>query len=283
VPESAGQRVQQPADGRPLGRGLILARALRRLDLSPAQRRAMRDVRARYDARMREIGRGFLDGLQRIDEFLFADTPQVDRAREVASELSKLSGERATTRTIVELEVFQLLTPQQRAELRRQRDDALAARGGATVAPAATGEGSVADDLDGGADDDEADDLDGARAAPTGRSLGFAPKRIERPRAGDVLARMALSAEQQGRLRQLRRQRGPTMRQAASRLRAAQRAIDDALLADRLDPVVVRRLAEELGRAESERAMARFETEAAIRSILTRDQAALLRQSRGGR
>jgi Spy/CpxP family protein refolding chaperone len=91
---------------------------------------------------------------------------------------------------------------------------------------------------------------------------------------------MALTPEQQLRMRQLRRQRGPEMRGLTMRFRQTQRAIDDALLADKVDADLVRRLAEEIGRIETERETARFEIEAGIRQILTPEQAALLRESR---
>src|SRR6185369_336808 len=124
----AALREQQRAEKQEMNaapnRAAMMVRALRDLDLSPQQRRAMREIRDRHDARVREIGRRFLDGRRRIDELLFADTPSVDRARTLARELSALSGERVTQRTLIELELFQALTPEQRAELRRKRDAA---------------------------------------------------------------------------------------------------------------------------------------------------------------
>lgn len=296
APESGRRQPQAP-----LARGAILARAIKSLNLTPQQARALREVRNRNDARMREIGRRFLDGRRHIDEILFADTPSIERARASALDLSKISGERVTARSLIELELFQLLTPEQRAELRQLRDKSRdqvrdvirqrqqtrrgQRRKAAPPPPAAPPAALPQDEMPAAPDsepetdasedvEDPSADLDPEPAPRRGAKPGKVAVR------GDLLARMALTPEQQIRFRQMRRQRAPILRDLNFQFRATQRDLDDALLADKIDPAVVRRLAEELGRIEADREMARFETEAGIRQILTPAQAALLRESR---
>jgi Spy/CpxP family protein refolding chaperone len=276
--QSAGapeaERLQPP------NRGAVLARAIRSLNISRAQQRAIREVRDRHDARMREIGRRYLDGRRQIDDLLFAETPDVDHARALARDLSKLAGERATTRTLIELEVFQVLTPEQRGEMRKKLDTSApveppdAARRRHAQPPAQTKPEAVEPEA-GDIPDDALNEPLPEASAPAAR----------RPKAGGMgagglLARMALSRDQRIRLRQVRRQHGPVMRDLTFRFRQAQHAIDEAMIVEKLDPERVRHLADDLGRAEADRELERFETEAAIRQILTPEQATLLRQSR---
>ena len=96
-----------------------------------------------------------------------------------------------------------------------------------------------------------------------------------------MLARMSLTPDQQMRFRRLRRQQAPRMRDLGAQFRETQQAIDEALLADSVDVELVGKLAEQLGRLEADRELTRFETEVAIREILTPEQAALMRESRG--
>ena len=268
---------------RPPNRGGLIARGLRTVNLTRDQRRAIRDIRDRNDPRMREFGRRMLDGRRQVDELLFAERSDLDRARGHAREMSRLAGERIKVRTLIELDVFVVLTPEQRASLRRMRDGnreqmrgALRERDAEAPGPAAAPPPDVPEDEDPPPLDDGPEAVeDRPEAAPDrrGQRAGGGP--------GGVLARMSLSPEQQQRFRRLRRQHAPRMRELSARFRQTQRAIDDALMADTIDAGLVRRLADEIGRLESERELARFETEAAIREILTPEQAALMRESRG--
>lgn len=113
--------------------------------------------------------------------------------------------------------------------------------------------------------------------------MGPPPEGIRRPGGRhdrQPLLELGLSTDQMTRLREIRRQRGPGLRELNRRLRETQRRIDDALLADAVDEGAVRALAGELGRLEAERLMVHFEMEVAIRSLLTPEQAVRLRELR---
>jgi Spy/CpxP family protein refolding chaperone len=281
-PRHGQRREMRRGEARPpIGRGGIIAGALRQVGLTPEQHRAIREIRDRHDSRMRDFGRHMLDGRREVDELLFADTPSIERARARAQELSRLAGERHTARTLIELEVFRVLTPEQRSAIRRMREEG---RGrpregprGRAARPAPEPEPPDEEPLD---EEPSDDDVEPPPAGPRGPRRGARP---ERAGPGAILARMQLTPEQQARFRQLRRERAPRMRDLASRFRQTQRAIDDALVADALDAELVRRLAGDLGRVEAERELARFENEAAIRQLLTPEQAVVMRDSRRAR
>lgn len=268
---------------RPLNRGAVIARGLRAVNLSRDQQRAVREIRDRNDARMREFGRQMLDGRRHVDELLFAETPATESARTSGREISRLAGERVKARTLIELEVFRVLTPEQRAMMRRMRDTNRDQRSEAPDARPGPGPATGAPPDVPGGDDDTAleEDLE-PDVEPAGPGPDRRKARAPRGGAGGLLARMSLAPDQQQRFRQLRRQQGPRLRSLAVQLRRTQIAVDDALLADSVDADLVRRLAEQLGQLEADREMARFETELAIRQILTPDQAARMREMRAG-
>lgn len=279
-PQAGGQRQQ-------LNRGAVIAHALRSVGLTRDQQRKIREIRNRNDERMRDFGRRFLDARRDIDAALFAEPPAIDRARSIARELSHESGERLKARTLIELDVFQVLTPEQRAEVRRMRDDARNRTRDAIrdrlSQPATPQADADEPDQDGDVGGDYAEPE--SEAGPEPRALGKGGRgRKLKPRAGagNFLARMSLTPEQQRQFRQLRRQHGPRLRELNFRARRLQLAIDDALLSDRVDVETVRRLADEQARAEAEREMERFEIEAGIRQILTPEQAAMMNESRRG-
>lgn len=252
-------RVDRPR--RAPNRGAMLARALRKLKLSQEQQRNLRAIHGRSDVRFREYGRKIIDGRRRVEEMLAGDRASIARARTEATDLSRLLGERTQARTLAELELFTALTKEQRAELRRMRDEARNWK----------------------ADRGDRRGMQGRRArprrdmAPGGARRDAEPRRL---RGRELLDRLNLTPEQFEQLRRMRRERGMAMRDLGNRYREAQRAVDDALLADEVDRALVERLAAELGRVEAEREMLRFEVEADMRSILTPEQAALLRESR---
>lgn len=284
----------RPGDGpEALGRGALIGRALGALSLTPAQRQSLRQIRGRSDERMRQHGRRVLDLRRQVDELLFGPASSMDLARERAGELSRTIGERTTDRTLVELAVFETLTPQQRAEFRAmreaQRERLRAAVAERMRARRQAPEGAPAD---AGADVPEPGaepDVDEPEAMPPPGGLppaGSGPGREGRmrPQRGaplvEMLTALNLTPGQAMQLRRLRRQRAPVMRQSAERFRGLQRDVDDALVADSLDAGRIRALATDLGKADAEREFARFESEAGIRAILTDEQASQFRALR---
>lgn len=272
-----GERAAQGAAAAgPFGRHARIARAIRSLELSAAQVRAIEAIRDRHDARVREQGRRILEGRRRVEEALAGDASP-ERPRALARELSEAVGEATAARTLVELEVFRSLTPEQRAELRRRRDAAKTEREQLRGEPGMRRRGRRQQRLQapprggepppGGAQEPGEPRLPGAMrdGAFRGRGRRGVPE---------------LAPEQREQLRRLWRERGSAVRELAVRIAETQRATDDALLADAIDAPLVERLAADLGRLSAEREMARFEVEAALRSILTPEQAAALRESR---
>ena len=274
-----------PGRRMPLGRGAVIGRALGLLSLTPVQRRSLRQIRARSDERMRQHGRRVLDLRRDIDASLFGPTLAMDVAREKGRELAVIIGERTTERTYVELAVFETLTPAQRIEVRAMRDaerdrmrravqDRLASPQG--EAPAA-GEGPI----DGAPDDEEDVQDDELSEVPPGGDGNPQRPRAQRPmRMPEVPSDLNVTPEQVRRLRQLRRQQAPRNRLAAARFRDLQAQIDEMLLADTIDAAKLREFAIQLGRADADRELARFESEAGIREILTAEQAAAFRERR---
>jgi Spy/CpxP family protein refolding chaperone len=283
-----------------------LGRAIRTLDLSSDQVRAMRALRDGSDASVRDLGRRILEKRREVDEALWGEARSVERARAAATEVARLVGERTKARTVIELSLFKILTPAQRAELRELRDKprGLAADGRATdprwhpgAHPRGMRRGGMPlhrdrarGDAELGGEPENAtaeDDVDANEADP-GVEPNAAPESRRDARGGRRMARrgmipsLELTTEQQTKLREARRGRAPRLRELNQGLRDAQRAVDDALLADAIDTALVERLAAELGRAEVEREIARFELDAAMISILTPEQAAIVRAARRG-
>lgn len=290
--EMKGKPLEGNPDGNPdgrrqPGRGAVIGRALGLLSLSPDQRRALRQIRARSDERMRQHGRRVLDLRREIDTSLFGPTFSISVAREKGRELAAIIGERTTERTNVELAVFETLTPSQRSEVRAARDaqrarmrDAVRER---LAEPrdrppdGAGGPDEVPPDVD--VPDELDDDQPSAETVP-GPGAGIRP-RANRP-AGmpEMLRDLNVTPDQLRRLRQLRRQQAPRVRQTSFRFRDLQAQIDELLLADAIESARLRELAVQLGQADADRELARFESEAGIREILTAEQAAAFRERR---
>jgi Spy/CpxP family protein refolding chaperone len=270
--------------GRPgaLNRQAILVRALKSLALRPEQRRLIEGIRDRNDGRMREFGRRLLDGRRQIDEMLSGPAPNVERARLVARETSRVSGERTVARTMLETEVFEVLDPQQRAELRQKRE---AFRDQLVRQARERRRAARVDRQQAASEPDAAEDLDGeeepqAPPVPANGGGRMAPLRPNGQNFAALVDALGLTPDQRTRIFELRRAHAPALRELNRTYRETQRRIDDALLADRVDADALRRLAGELGRLESDRDLERFETEVGLRAILTPEQAARLGELR---
>jgi Spy/CpxP family protein refolding chaperone len=263
-----GSRSAGKSDVERRGRGSLIARALQGADLSPEQRRAMAEIRDRHDARMRGLGRKLIEQRRVLVDALEEPVPNVAGARAVLNDLSATTAEQIAARTEVELELFRILTPEQRSRVRAMRDAHVGARGGPPVDEPPEERPEV----------EEEDPLAGAEHedAPAARRRGAA-------RATRSLFALDLAPEQRQRLRELRRQLVPAMRSAGAKIRGTRRALGEALLADALDAERVRALGAELGRGEAERTKLRFEAEAGILSILTPEQTRRYRELRRAR
>lgn len=271
----------------PMGRGAVIGRALGLLSLTPEQRRSLRMIRARSDERMRQHGRRVLDLRREIDVSLFGPTLSMETARRKGSELATIVGERTTDRTNVELVVFETLTPGQRGEVRTLRDEQRARVREALRDRRARPEDKAMPDEP--PLDDVEQDGPPSMEPPDGPPVGAGERGGDgrRSQGGqrpggmpELLADLNVTPEQVRRLKQLRRDQAPRSREANMRFRDIQMQIDDMLLADTLDSEKIRSLATELGRADAERELTRFESEAGIREILTAEQAAAFRERR---
>lgn len=276
--------------GRPQGRGAVIGRALGLLSLTPEQRRSMRQIRARTDERMRQHGRRVLDLRRDIDASLFGPTLSMDVARAKARELATIIGERTTERTLVELAVFEILTPAQRAEIRAMRDaqrsrvreELRDRRTDTRVRPQDRPQEPPGPLTDASPDAPDPDgEFEDEPAEPVGPPESGGRMRAQRPGGmPELLANLNVTPEQLRRLRQLRWQQAPRTRRTAMQFRDLQARIDDQLLAESIDSAQVKDLAAQLGRADAERELVRFESEAGIREILTSQQAEAFRERR---
>jgi len=237
----------EPGRPEPRGRGAVLARALREIGVTADQRRQLRAIRGRNDDQVRGIGRRLVANQRELMTALNGPSPDLERGRALARQRAGLVAERERARTEVEIQVFKALTPEQRARMRQMRQARADAR------PA------------------------GRR--PVARRPGRAPRDDgDRPEA--PIRQVGLSREQVVKVRELRRRRGPVIRDLNAKLRETQRAIDDALLAPAVDEPTARRLADQLGKLEGERAIQRFEAEAELRAVLTPEQLRRLVEAR---
>jgi Spy/CpxP family protein refolding chaperone len=185
------------------------------------------------------------------------------------NDLATTVAEQVTARTEVELEVFRVLTPEQRARVRALRDEHLGGRAGA--GRRAGGPSPLLDDED----SQDAPGQSAATSAPLPEgSQDDAPADVRPLRALD------LTPEQWSRVRELRRRFGPLVRALGPNLRETRRALADALLADEIDASRVKELGVTLGRHEADRVRLRFDIEAGIVSILTPEQARQYRERR---
>lgn len=96
----------------------------------------------------------------------------------------------------------------------------------------------------------------------------------------NVLRQLGLSPEQVQQIRRATVARKPQMDAAQTRLREANRSLDEAIYADVVDEVVFRERLKEAQLAQAEVAKIRFMSELAVRRILTPDQLVRFRELR---
>ena len=108
-----------------------------------------------------------------------------------------------------------------------------------------------------------------AQQQPGGRARGL-----------NLMQRLSLSREQRLRLRELRRQSEPEVRELARRLRRARLALDEAIYADTTDEALVEQRSRELSAAQSALTLLRAANELKVRRVLTPEQLQLFRSLR---
>ena len=96
----------------------------------------------------------------------------------------------------------------------------------------------------------------------------------------NLVSMLGLSPEQARQVRQMNQARKPLMEAAMQRLRAANRALDEAIYADNVDDAAFQARLKELQLAQAEVAKLRFTSELEVRKILTPDQLAHFRELR---
>jgi len=244
---------------------------LRAAQLTPAQRKSILDIRNRHDAQMRGFGRRIIDKRRELVDALEESTPNVERARVALRELSATIAEQVAARTIIELEVFRLLTSEQRARVRAFRDEQAKAKlrgraGAAEVAPH--------DDAEPESDDDPLASEDGARTPDDARDAGNtrAPRTRDRAQRVRPLVEIDFTPDQRAKIRELRRRQMPALRAVVGRFRETRQALTETLLASTIDEDRVKQLGVELGRLEADRTRLRFDAEVSLLSLMTPDQ-----------
>jgi Spy/CpxP family protein refolding chaperone len=290
APKRLGRSERQAARAeRRQNRDSMIVRALRAANLTAEQRRQVGEIRDRHDVRIRGFGRKLIDQRRRLVDALEEPTPNVTRARSILGELTTTIGEQVAARTDVELELFRLLTSEQRASVRafraaqfdkggRAREGGLGRGNPADRGRQADPDSSEETDLPLG-DSSVVDDPPAASTNPSTQQPTNTRPSANNPRVRPMLA-LELTLDQRRKLREMRRQQGPDLRALTARFRDARRALGDALLADTIDPNLVKRLGTEVGRLEAERAKTRFEVEVGLLSILTPDQIRRYRELR---
>jgi Spy/CpxP family protein refolding chaperone len=96
----------------------------------------------------------------------------------------------------------------------------------------------------------------------------------------NMLRRLGLTAEQIGKLRKINQERQPKMEMARIRLAEANRMLDEAIYADSFDRNLFDARLREVQNAQNEILKLRFESELAVRQILTAEQLAKFRELR---
>lgn len=96
----------------------------------------------------------------------------------------------------------------------------------------------------------------------------------------NMLDRLGLTAEQVGRLRKMNVERRPKMEMARMRLAEANRLLDEAIYADTFDRNLFDTRLRDVQNAQNEILKLRFESELAVRQILTPEQLAKFREMR---
>lgn len=96
----------------------------------------------------------------------------------------------------------------------------------------------------------------------------------------NLMQRLNLSREQRLRLREIRRESEPELREHARRLRRARLALDEAIYADATDDALVEQRSRELSAAQSALTLLRAANELKVRRVLTAEQLQLFRRLR---
>ena len=109
-----------------------------------------------------------------------------------------------------------------------------------------------------------------------GRPMAGQPGDLKR----DLMGQLGLSPEQMQQIRRMNMTRRPLIRDAQMHLREAMRALDDAIYAEQLNEADVQTRLREFQLAQSEVGKVRFETELAVRKILTPEQLVRFREMR---
>ena len=100
-------------------------------------------------------------------------------------------------------------------------------------------------------------------------------------RRPSLLAELGLSPEQLGQIRQMNQERRPAIRDARLKMGEAARNLDMAIYADVVNDADVKSRLKEFQAAEAELSRLRFESELAVRKILTPEQLVRFRELRG--
>lgn len=101
-----------------------------------------------------------------------------------------------------------------------------------------------------------------------------------RVRGLNLMQRLNLSREQRLRLREIRRESEPELRELVRRQRRARRALDEAIYADAADNTLVEQRSRELSAAQSALTLLRAANELKVRRVLTAEQLKLFRRLR---
>jgi Spy/CpxP family protein refolding chaperone len=242
---------------------------------------------------MRGYGRRLLDQRRQLVDALEEPVPNIARARVLLADLNETIGAQVAARTEVELEILQVLTPEQRSRVRAFRDTKREERG--RTKPGArerrdrsTPADTEVEDLP---DEPEPPARGATESAPPGETTvpaDSAPGRSGAEPGGASpgirpMQALGLSQEQRQKIRELRRQHGPSMRALVTRIRETRKSLGDGLVSDTIDAERVKKLGVDLGRLEAERARLRFEVEVGFISILTPDQTRRYRELRSER
>jgi Spy/CpxP family protein refolding chaperone len=286
---------QMPADPAPRDhpplprdRGTKLGRGLEAVGLTPQQRQAMKRIRDENDGPMRALGRRILQAHRAFDDSTWVPNIDVERARQAGKALAAVEGERIAARTGIEFAVVNLLTREQRAELRRIREQRAMESAGDPVAAPPAGPGPVDAPPPAEAVDTLIPDAVAAPEPPepppaSTRDAGPLPRRMGGARPAPMLRlfrELELSPEQRQRFIEIRRKYAPVLHELTDKERNARRAVDEALLREDLDPAVARSLVKDLASVHVERLNVRFAAELDLRLILHPGQVAHYRELR---
>ncbi len=107
-----------------------------------------------------------------------------------------------------------------------------------------------------------------------------APQQKEQGERKNLLRELGLSREQIKKIRELNSQRTPLIKEAQTRLREANRALDQSIYADSIDDSIVELRLKDVQAAQAEVSKIKAQSEFAIRKILTAEQLTKFRELR---